>query len=402
MLRVLNVAILVAMWVLLGCFTVIAGQAYAQEAPAGKQLQVKYAGNTAEPYTILVDSGRYSVSQSYSWVRDDASRYNLVSYSIDNGPHVEIPRKARGNFVLDVSMDSGHSVEFQALVQYPLSAVTDHKGDLEILFSPPSPTGDEWFDVGSEITINVSNKDNVVSSGIRHQVVSWSLDNSKRTVESEVGSSFTTPPIRVAEPHQAQFVSQTQYYVRVATDHGTGMGQEWYDEGNMATISVQDNELFMVHVFDGWEETPGLQLKEKTETFLVDSPKTLTAKWSLDYSRLVGIAIAPIGGVIAVILLKKRSSDTAEQASAKVHASSTAKSRQQVSASVPLLAFQQRAEVTPEAKSAANNDDSNYAREITGYALQKSIEKLQSLRTSGLVSDSKFSNVNEKLEQAFD
>jgi hypothetical protein len=390
----LKAILAVAAIMLFGCVSA-AGHAYAQEAPAGKPLQVSYAENTAEPYTLFIDSGRYSISQSYSWVRDETSRYSLVSYSVDGGPYVEIPRKARGNFMLDVSMDSGHTVVFQAVVQYPLSAATDHE-DLEIVFNPPSPTGDEWFDVGSDIAITAANKENPGSPGIRQRVVSWSVDSSKRPAGSEVESAFTTPPIKVAAAHQVKFESQTQYYVRVVTDQGTGTGEGWYDEGSLATVSVKNDDLFTVHVFDGWDDS-GMQLKEKTETVLVDSPKTLRAKWGPDYSRLAGIAIAPIGGVIALILLKKRT-HTTEDAPARIR-SSTHKSQRQVPASSPLTAFEQTAEVT---RVENRNDYSNYAKEITGYALQKSVEKLQSLRTSGLVSDTKYSKVNEKLEQSFD
>ncbi len=385
--------------ILFGCIAA-AGYAHAQEPPSAKPLRVEYAGSTAEPYTLFVDSGRYSISQSYSWVRDETSRYSLVSYSIDGGPYLEIPRKARGNFVLDVTMDSGHTVVFQALVQYPVSATSDHR-DLEITFSLPSPTGDEWFDVGSDVAITVSNKENPGSPDTRQQVMSWSLDSSKRPVGSEVESSFTTPPIKVAAAHQAKFESQTQYFVRVITDQGTGTGEGWYDEGSLATVSVDNDDLFTVHVFDGWDDSSGTQLKEKTETFLVDSPKTVKAKWSPDYSRLGGISIAPIGGVIAVILLKKRSSGVAQRTSAKEGPPSMNRSQQQVSASSPLLAIQTPVE-TQENNSPANDDDSSYSKEITGYALQKSVEKLQSLRTSGLVSDTKYSKVNEKLEQSFD
>lgn len=397
--RVLKATTLAAAaMVLFECCIAAAGNVHAQEAPPGRLLQVNYAENTADSYTLFVDSGRYSISQSYSWVRDEASRYSLASYSIDGGPYVEIPRKARGNFMLDMAMDSGHTVVFQAMVQYPVSAIADHE-DLEIIFSLPSPTGDEWFDVGSDIAVTVSNKENTGSPDIRQRIASWSLDNSKRSVGSEVESSFTAP-IRVASAHQVKFESQTQYYVRVVTDQGTESGEGWYDEGSQATVSVDNDDLFTVHVFDGWDDS-GVSLKEKTETLLVDSPKTLTAKWRPDYSRLAGIAIAPIGGAIAVILLKKRSLDVAERTSAKERPPPINKF-QQLSASAPLLAIQQTAREAQESKSPSNTDDSKYSREITGYALQKSVEKLQSLRTSGLVSDTKYSKVNEKLEQSFD
>ncbi|HEY7734161.1 MAG TPA: hypothetical protein VIB07_05155 [Nitrososphaera sp.] len=394
--RTLKATTLVAAMILFGCFAA-AENVYAQETPPGRQLQVNYAENTADSYTLFVDSGRYSISQSYSWVRDEGSRYSLASYSIDGGPYVEIQRKARGNFMLDVAMDSGHTVVFQAVVQYPVSAVADH-GTLEIIFSPPSPTGDEWFDVGSDIIVTVSNEASPSSSDTRQRIASWSLDNSKRSVGSEVEPSFTAP-IKVSSAHQVKFESQTQYYVRVVTDHGTESGEGWYDEGSTATISVDNKDPFSINVFDGWDDESGMPLKE-TETLLVDSPKTLTAKWRPDYGRLAGIAIAPIGGAIAVVLLKKRSSDTGKRTSAKE--SPAPINKFQLSASAPLLAIQQTAKEAQESKSHSSTDDSNYSREITGYALQKSLEKLQSLRTSGLASDAKYSKVNEKLEQSFD
>ncbi|MGH9992948.1 MAG: hypothetical protein ACREAZ_09945 [Nitrososphaera sp.] len=385
------------------CFAAM-GHAHAQDAQAGNQLQVKFAGSTAEPYTVFLDSSsKYTISQSHSWFRDEASRYNLVAYSIDEGAYNEIPRKARGSFALDVPADSDHTVIFQASVQYPLSAVTTSEENLEVIYSPPSPTGDDWFDAGSQITITVPDVEDSKLPGIRQHVVSWSLDNSKRVIEGDFESSFTTPPIQMDAPHQLKFFFVTQYYVNVASAHGTAAGGGWYDDGTTATVSVsKDDDLLILHVFDGWYDRTGLYSEAMSETFLVDSPKTLTARWTLDYSRLMIVSSLPIAAAGAIFLLRKRSSKAAKRTSEIAHAPTIHKFRQQVSASAPLLAFQQRPEITEEGMAAGNADNSNYSKEIMHYALQKSIEKLEGLRSSGLVSDAKFSRVVGKLELAFD
>src|SRR5688572_21887117 len=65
--------------------------------PGQNLLEIRFANNVAESYSVMVNSNeKYTVDQSYSWVRDESSRYNLVSYSLDNGNSIEIPRKARG------------------------------------------------------------------------------------------------------------------------------------------------------------------------------------------------------------------------------------------------------------------------------------------------------------------
>ncbi|WP_299291506.1 hypothetical protein [Nitrosopumilus sp.] len=113
-------------------------------------LQVSFVNNTAASYVIDLDSNEiYTLSQKYSWVRDQNSRYNLVSYSLDGQDFSSISRQSRGNFILDVPTDSSRTVVFLAVTQYPVSVL----GVNEYSFSPKSPTGDNWFDAKSEIKI---------------------------------------------------------------------------------------------------------------------------------------------------------------------------------------------------------------------------------------------------------
>lgn len=387
------------------CFiTIAAGQAYAQENQAGNQLRVLFVGDTAEPYTILADStNKYTISQSYSWVRDDTSRHNLVSYSIDDGSYNEIPRKSRGSFLLELPSDSARTLTFQSTVQYPISVVTDSEDHLEVSFSPPSPTGDEWFDLESNIAINVSNKDESTSSGIRQQIVSWSLDNSKRVAGGDDESSFTTFPIRVAAYHQVKFISQTQYYVDVVTAYGTPIGKGWYDAGTKATVSVTHNdEPLIPHTFDGWQDSSGLLFEGNPESFLVDSPKTLTANWTADYSRLAGIALVPIAAVGSFILFKKRSKMAKGQTSEMAPIPSLHEIQHKIHALDSVLTVGQHGEVVREEVAAGTAEIASYSRDLTDYAIQKSVETLEKMHSSGLISDAKFPRVKEKLQEAFE
>ena len=113
-------------------------------------LQVSFVNNTAVSYEFDLDSYEtFTLSQKYSWVRDQNSRYNLVSYSLDGQDFYNISRQSRGNFILDIPAGSSHTVVFLAVTQYPVSI----QGVNEYSLSPKSPTNDNWFDAKSEIKI---------------------------------------------------------------------------------------------------------------------------------------------------------------------------------------------------------------------------------------------------------
>ena len=125
------------------------GQTDSTDSPQNT-LQVSFVNNTALSYEIELDSNEiYTLSQKYSWVRDQNSRYNLVSYSLDNQDFSHISRQSRGNFILDIPADSSHTVVFLAVTQYPVSI----QGVNEYSLSPKSPTNDNWFDAKSKIKI---------------------------------------------------------------------------------------------------------------------------------------------------------------------------------------------------------------------------------------------------------
>ena len=74
-------------------------------AQSQNRLSVSFENDVAPRYDVSLNPNeKYILSQSYSWVRDQTSRYNLVSYSIDGSDHIPTPRIARGDFTLDLSL----------------------------------------------------------------------------------------------------------------------------------------------------------------------------------------------------------------------------------------------------------------------------------------------------------
>ncbi|MDE2589867.1 MAG: hypothetical protein KGL95_09425, partial [Patescibacteria group bacterium] len=217
-------------------------------------LTVRYANDVAQSYTVLLDpKERYTLSQSYSWVRDQNSRFNLQSYSLDNATYQAIDRVSRGNFTLDIPTYSSHSITFLAVPQYPIEV----NGTDSAVFSPTSPTKDNWFDINSDITVSAPY---VIKMGqdSRIQLASWSLDGSDEQLVRQESGMFSISSIHISESHTAYFRYVPQYHVSVLSefDHVNGAG--WYDSGSTATISVIPSQDFPVgHTFVGWQGIVG-------------------------------------------------------------------------------------------------------------------------------------------------
>jgi len=141
--------------------------AFGQTDSTQNILQVSFVNNTATSFSLDLDSFEtFTLNQKYSWVRDQNSRYNLVSYSLDGQDFSNILRQSRGDFILDIPADSSHTVVFSAVTQFPVSV----QGVSEYSISPKSPTGDNWFDAKSEIKIldMASNNEGLIPYEVEH------------------------------------------------------------------------------------------------------------------------------------------------------------------------------------------------------------------------------------------
>ena len=243
-------------------------------------LHVSFVNNAASSYEVEFEPNeKFLLEQSYSWIRDDTSRYNLISYSIDGDDFIPVSRQPRGTFSIDIPSDSS-SIVFSSTVQYPVSI----EGVQDYSFSPKSPTNDNWFDKNSEIMI---------------------LD-----------------------------------------------------------ITSNDSGLFPHEIVD-WDG-PVIDYADNSVQILIDSPIHLTAYWDTDYSFLGFLVLLPIVGITVFFLKRNRDSSVSKTIPKSTHKTS-------------------------------KSDSDDYEDKIKQFLKQKSIEKLDLLISSEIISSDKGIRIKEKL-----
>lgn len=349
-------------------------------------LTIKYANDTSKSTLISINNDeKYTLSEEYSWVRDQTSRYNLQAYSIDNGSYVNIPRVARGNFTLDIPTASNHEIVFLSVVQYPIEIV----GTDSVLFVPPSPTNDNWFDVNSDEQISVPYVIQSDEKNTRQQLNGWSYDGEDaKQIERLESGTFNTPQIHMSNSHSVNFVYVTQYYLNLVSEYGRITGSGWYDTGTTVTISSSpDNDFPIRHVFSGWNG-PVLDLNKQTTSVLMEEPVTVTANWTVDYIPMILLAALAVG-VGFIILYKKR----------RITSSKKALPTKLENFIEPAKTESKTVDIVLPPMSNRVSDDA-YSKEIGDYILQKSLASLELFETSGILSKEKNTKLKEKMAES--
>ena len=268
-------------------------------------INVNYANDTSYAYTIHASSHqKYTVYQKHSWTIGGISRYNLQAYSIDNGPVIPINRSSSGNFTLDLASDTNHSILFIAKPQFEVSL----QGTSNAIFSPTSPTNDNWFDADSDVQFIVPYIISSDNNYTRQQIVGWSLDSSDiNIISNQASDTFKSPVIHMSEPHTIDLKYKTQYYVNVITNFGRTLGTGWYNSGTIADITtLPGNDVLVSHVFSGWQGPVIGNINQESTEILVDSPKILVANWSADYTNISMIVIILIAVIVVLAIYLKR------------------------------------------------------------------------------------------------
>ncbi|SHO45780.1 exported hypothetical protein [Nitrosotalea sinensis] len=263
---------------------------------------VNYEKDPSRNYSVSLELGQeYTISQKYTW-QNTLGRLDVTSYTIDEGPDVTIPRHSDGNFTINIPTDKDHTVTFRTIQQFEITSTYDG-----ITFSPPSPTGDNWFDDGSGVQFVVPY---VIQSDnqSRQQLAGWSEGNSDVTIiPRQDAGLFRSHVIQVTEKHDLSPQYKNQYYVNVISNFGKPLGTGWYDSGTIANISViPGDDSILHHVFLGWQGQVIGDASQYSAEILVDSPKVMVANWSVDYTDISIIAIIAIAVLVIITIYKKR------------------------------------------------------------------------------------------------
>ncbi|QUC65081.1 hypothetical protein NsoK4_02085 [Nitrosopumilus sp. K4] len=332
-------------------------------------LFVIFEDDVSESYEVPLSSdGKYVLNQNHSWVRDESSRFNLVSYSVDGKDSVSIDRTPRG--VIHLEIPGGVSqIVFSAVPQYPLVI----SGTDEYSFLPTSPTNDNWFDAGSEISVTVPTTIPVEKNKVRQEITGWALDKHDfRNLPENESNFFITPPITMSQPHVIDFVSQTQYKLNVVSDIGTTTGSGWYKQDDEVSISASaPMEGFTMNVLIGWDG-PVIESDGDSAKVIIDGPTTITAKWEKNSSLGIVLVVIP-AVIVAGIVVKKFK-------------------KPKKSPSESELAYVTKPEISEK-----KSNNKNFEKEFSEYFSKQVLDHLESLHNSKLISDSKYSKIKKRL-----
>lgn len=336
-------------------------------------LKVSFENDLLPSYEVPLSSGQtFTLSQNHSWVQDETSRYNLESYSLD-GEEVKISRSARGDFTLSVPTDSSHSVVFSAVTQYALSV----EGTNDFSYLPSSPTSDNWFDVGTDVSVNVQKTTEIENNKVRQEITGWSLDKSEFwEIENDGSTSFTTPPILMDEYHLVDFFTTYQYKLNVLSNTGVTTGSGWYEQGISVPIGADaGNDGLILNTISDWEGAD-IEYDGNTVMVFIDGPVTVAAKIEKNYSLLIVIIVVPIL-VIGVVLGKK------------------IKDRPPVVEPTPVERIVEK--VIERVEAPEKKYEEGYDKTLSDYLSEQIKLKLDELHLSKIISDSKHSKIKETL-----
>ena len=338
-------------------------------------LKVSFENNLLPSYEMPLVSGQtFTLTQNHSWVQDETSRYNLVSYTLD-GETVKISRTARGDFTLSIPTDSSHNVVFSAVSQYALSV----EGTNDFSYLPSSPTNDNWFDVGTDVSINIQKTSEIEPNKVRQEITGWSLDKSEFwNIEDDGSTFFTTPPIMMNEYHLVDFFTAFQYKLNVISDSGETSGSGWYEQGTTVPIGVDTvGDGLVLNSLSGWEGA-NVTYEGNVAQVFIDGPVTVSAKMEKNYSLLIVVIVIPIltVGIIGIKKFKNRIPVVVEEKPAEKIVEKVI----------------EKVVETPEKKY-----DDGYDEKLSDYLLDQIKSKLDEMHSSKIISDSKHSKIMDTL-----
>jgi hypothetical protein len=171
--------------------------------------------SSVSPPSIKGDAGWYdqgaSITAIYNYVwnnQGNQSRLSATGYSIGGANHT-LSRLATGGFKVGFKVTAPTAIIVNSVQQYLLKV----SGVRAITLSMPSPTGDGYYDSGSNVTVSTNYVWNLSSDKSRDGLTSFTLDGVTTNVTRAEAGNFTTPPIQFRSFHSLTFNSVKQFFV---------------------------------------------------------------------------------------------------------------------------------------------------------------------------------------------
>ena len=166
----------------------------------------------------------------------------------------------------------------------PISVKANWKTQYYLSVASPvgSPSGSGWYDAGSTATISVQ--------------PTVELENKTRAVFTGWNGTTPSPSGTVVMNVPTLVVAQwkPQYMIQINSPYGNPQGAGWYDAGAVAQVSIRpqvDQGNRTRRIFDEW--SGDYSGSNTTLALKVDSPKSLTAKWTTQYLLVFAVSGIP-------------------------------------------------------------------------------------------------------------
>jgi uncharacterized repeat protein (TIGR02543 family) len=200
------------------------------------------------------------------------------------------------------SGDSSTSTKIDLIMDKPYSLTANWKTQYYVKIDAGAGvvnTTSQWLDLGASLTVEAISPSKVVEDKSRVVFTGWS--GSITSIEPKATVTVDTNKTLVAN-------WKNQYYLKVSSEYGEPKGESWYDEGATASFSVTSPVgLLIQQVFDKWSGDS--TATTTTASFTMNSPKTVTAIWTTDYTQLIALVagiVVVIGGIIFALRRRKK------------------------------------------------------------------------------------------------
>ncbi len=229
----------------------------------------------------------------------EKERKNLISWKLDEEttPNLTI-RASNGRFVTPlIVMNRPRTVTFNTVTQYSLRIT----GGGKVQFSSPSPTQDDWFDVGQSTSVISDQIWNVVEGKTRNQLIAWQLDAGEKTsIRISQPGQFTTPPIIIDADHTITLLNVTQYWLAIHSSGGTvDNTSQWLDKDSVITITATSPSNTIINksrlIFTGWSGSTS-SISNTTVSVTMDTFKSYAANWKPQYYVQVTTPLGKVSG----------------------------------------------------------------------------------------------------------
>ena len=158
-------------------------------------------------------------------------------------------------------------------------------------------TASKWIDEGQTVTVTAQSISNEKPRESRLLFELW-----QGSAISD-GSEIT---LRMNEPKKLEAIWKEQFFFSIHSNFGEPTGEGWYDKGSFATATINSpTGLLVKQVFTGWNGD--LVSNNRHIMIEMDSPKSVTAKWTTDLTELLLIfSVVAIAAGITFVLFKRR------------------------------------------------------------------------------------------------